>query len=184
MLCLCTEFANCSVIFQATTPQLKSGLAYLFKAHAVKEWTVRKLGRKEEEWAEEREGCHVAMLLYWLPISPDTSASSAVAMGNQAGVSRRVHQRPSLPPNRLSVSPSLCSPRSCMPSSSASKRRSRTWTTSTWGADRSWNKLRTSSPESSSSSESSKRPEERDGRVSRYAGTLQQTQSALTSDAL
>lgn len=47
------------------------------------------------------------MLLYWLPISPDTSASSAVAMGNQAGVSRRVHQRPSLPPNRLSVSLSL-----------------------------------------------------------------------------
>jgi len=54
---------------------------------------------------------------------------------------------------RLSLSLSLF-PSSCTPSSSASKRRSRTWTTSTWGADRSWNKLRTSSPESSSSSES------------------------------
>lgn len=48
------------------------------------------------------------------------------------------------------------SPHSCMPSFSALKRRSRTLTTSTWGAGRSWSRLRTSSPESWNLSESNK----------------------------
>lgn len=157
-----------------TTPGLKSGLAYLFKVHAIKEWTVWKLGGGGWKGRIELGRGRAAMLpcFYWLPISPDTSASSAVAIGNHAAASRPVHQRLHCAGRHRSSSPCLSlslSPRSCIPSSSASSRRSRTWMTSTWTTDRSWSKLRTSSPESSSSSESN----------SKYVRLIQQIQPTL-----
>lgn len=47
------------------------------------------------------------LCFYWLPISPDTSASSAVAMGNQAAASRPVHQQLHCAGRQLFSSPCL-----------------------------------------------------------------------------
>lgn len=168
-----------------TASRLTSGLAYLFNVHAVKEWTVYKLegAERKKRNEQEREGLPCCCASIGCPFSPDASASNAVAMGNQGAGSRPVHQRLHCTGWQLSSSPSLSpclSPRSCMPSSSASKRRSRMWTTSTWGAGRSWSKLRTSSPESSSSSEWSPHPKESAGSANTAARLNKQ--SPLKSD--
>lgn len=71
---------------QCHDSQLKSGFAFMFEASGeVKEWTVWNLRRNQEEELEEESS-------HWLACSPDTSASSAVAMGNRAAAScRPVH---------------------------------------------------------------------------------------------